>query len=179
MCSFFDKNIEIKKLEVNAAEQKIKIQEHQRIPKLSLSSSWSSRDYHSGKQKNNFALGLGLTSKLYGGGLLEKQISDAIFEKTLLKTELQQLEDSRRLSVSNFQTLESALISSIVESQDRLTKLGSEIQEIEDRKVMGLSVFEELISKQIQAVELEIILADLEGRLLNTWLSHLEKLIAY
>ena len=66
----------------------------------------------------------------------------------------------------------------MLESREKINKLDGEIKELLERQKMGQSNFEELITKQIQKIDIEIISEELWTRLVDVWASHWENLVA-
>ena len=129
-CDFVDLETAQKNKEIIIAESQLLESESNQLPSLSISSSLSSRDYHSGTQKNNFSLGVGLTVPLYDGGSNSSDIMVKAQRLTLLEKERFQLAEQHNLKLENFLTLEKAIVASILESREKINKLEVEITEL-------------------------------------------------
>ena len=177
-CNFVDIETAKKDKEITIAEYTLLQSENNRLPSVSISSSLSSRDYHSGAQKNNFSFGVGLTVPLYDGGVTSSDVMIKKQRLALLQKEKYQLIEQHIIKLDNFTTLEQAIIASMLESREKINKLDGEIKELLERQKMGQSNFEELITKQIQKIDIEIISEELWTRLVDVWASHWENLVA-
>lgn len=177
-CNFVDLETAQKNKEITIAEHTLLQSENNRLPSLSISSSVTNRDYHSGAQKNSFSIGVGLTVPLYDGGSNSSDLMVKRQQLALLKKERLQSLEQHKIKLDNFTTLEQAIIASISETREKTDKLNGEIKELLERQEMGQSNFEELITKQIQKIDIEIISEELWTRLVGVWASHWENLVA-
>jgi hypothetical protein len=177
-CNFSDRDTAQKNQEITVAEYELSQSENARLPSVSISSSFSSRDYHSGAHKNNFSFGIGISTPLYDGGSSSANLESKAQQLSLLKKEKIHSEEQHDIKLENFMTLENAITASISESREKIKKLNGEIGELMERQKMGQSNFEELVTKQIQKIDIEIIAEELWTRLLGVWANHWENLVA-
>ena len=175
-CEFFDKEIEIKKIEANISEVEFIIQKRQIYPLGELKFSYQSNDRHSGPFDNSLSVGFSFKMPLYDGGRATNNINDSRRNKALKKRELALQKTIFNNKENNFNNLEKSYLRSFQQAKVQLQRNEEKIKELEERKNSGYSVFIDITERQLQNIELQAILIDLEYRILSFWSEYLENL---